>query len=142
VTRLGKLGTLAVTSKRSTLLVIANVVSNLAILVNLMMEAIRSSETSVLTRVTRRNIPEDDILHNHRRENFKSHIAIIGWALWRRRNVSPVKYELALYILEDGIHDTHRRKNLKYYSGVSLVYLTFRLSSYHEGQDCYLFLDY
>jgi hypothetical protein len=23
-----------------------------------------------------------------------------------------------------------------------LVYLTFRLSSYHEGQDCYLFLDY
>jgi hypothetical protein len=30
------------------------------------------SKTSVLTRTTRRNIPEDDILHNKRRENLKS----------------------------------------------------------------------
>jgi hypothetical protein len=59
----------------------ADVVPTSAILVTLMMEALSSSETSVPTRATRRNIPEDDILHSHRHENLKSYKALTGWTL-------------------------------------------------------------
>jgi hypothetical protein len=42
-------------------------------IVTLMLETIRSSETSVLTRTTRSRILEDGILHSHRRDNLKSY---------------------------------------------------------------------
>jgi hypothetical protein len=80
-----------------------------------MMEALRFSETPVLTRGTRRNIPEDAILHSHRCENLKSYIALTGWTLQRRRKVYPVRYELSFYIPEEDFLHSHRRENLRSY---------------------------
>jgi hypothetical protein len=48
----------------------------------------RCEETPVLTRATRRNIPEDTILHSHRRENLKSYTYLFLFSQLIRDNLS------------------------------------------------------
>jgi hypothetical protein len=81
VTRIGELGTALLVRSVLRLLVTAKVVHSSPILVTLMMDAIRSPDTSVLAGAIRRNIPEDGILRSHRRENLKSVTVLTGWTL-------------------------------------------------------------
>jgi hypothetical protein len=75
VTRIGEIETtLAVTRNRRTLRKNTTWYFFAAyVLVILMKEALSSSEMSVLTRATRRNIQEDTIIHSHLCENVKSY---------------------------------------------------------------------
>jgi hypothetical protein len=59
------------------LLVTDNVVPSSPILITLMMDALRSYETSLLTISIWCNISEDGILHSHRREHLGSYVMVV-----------------------------------------------------------------
>jgi hypothetical protein len=62
-------------------IITANVVPGWVILSTLKVEAICSSEKSVLTTATLLDITEDGILYSNKRENLKYYIALSSWAL-------------------------------------------------------------
>jgi hypothetical protein len=69
-----------------------------------MIEAIRFSETLILTRATRYNIPEDTILHSHRRENFKSYKLLLSnrvYKLDQKLFSCAINYPTILCLLRD-----------------------------------------
>jgi hypothetical protein len=72
-----------------------NVVPSSLILVNLMMEALLSSETSVITRITLSYIPEDGILRSHHYEILRSYL-----------------YQMLNYALKQAVkkHDLYRQE--------------------------------
>jgi hypothetical protein len=63
------------------LIVTANIVSFSLVISSLKMGMTCSPETSVLTRPTRRLVPEHGILCSLRPKNLRSYIALTGWAL-------------------------------------------------------------
>jgi hypothetical protein len=89
-----------------------NVATSSPILVTLMKEALSSSETSVLTGATRRNIQEDAILHSY--YMFGGYVSKNA-VFWNVTLSGSSNRATRRHIPEDGIPHSHRPENLTSY---------------------------
>jgi hypothetical protein len=109
IVRVTRIGELEISSQRASVASYRYVPSSL-ILVTLVMEALSSSETSVLTSSTRRNITEDTISHSHRRENLKSFTLKSFNSQYREKYISLL-LPLLLRVVADTNHNWQHCKN-------------------------------
>jgi hypothetical protein len=79
VKRISELETTLAETRVLQLIVTVNIPSS-PILFTVMMAA-HTSKTSVITRATRLNFPEDSFLHSHCCESLKSYVSLTDWAL-------------------------------------------------------------
>jgi hypothetical protein len=81
-----------------------------------MKEALSSSETPFLTRVTRRKIRKDDILHSHRRENLKSYCVLLVCCVlllyYCHRAKTKLQLNIHLMIEVDAVSETSHVRNV------------------------------
>jgi hypothetical protein len=92
------------------------------------MEAIHSSETSIHTRSTPPHIPEDGILHSHRRENLKSYkILETSYAYAAGNNSSSLSLADSLFKPWPSLEDSARLS-----SGFSLF--GFRNNNFYRSR--------
>jgi hypothetical protein len=105
MTRLRELGTT---------LALNSVVPSSPILVTMIKEALRSSETSILIRSTLLNIPEDTILYSHRREKLKSYKNFLFWKILEttalgRSNLKGVRHHKTQYYMKNLTRNSYWR---------------------------------
>jgi hypothetical protein len=106
-------------------MVSSGMLHHVALVITDVSEALGNSETSVLTRATWRNIPEDTIFHSHHRENLKSYIfylCSLGDYVYTCKVMVQIPGFLFQKVLETWIKQELKENTSKYTCALSVQY--------------------